>query len=322
MQLTKLHEPLATELAAVNNLIQQKLSSKIPMIDNIAQHIVKNGGKRIRPLLVLLSANACNYKGDDHITMAVIVELIHAATLLHDDVVDASLVRRKQQTANEQWGNQAAVLVGDFLYSRAFQMMATLNDLKIMQIMAEATNTIAEGEVQQLINKSCTTITELQYLEVIRNKTAKLFEAAAESGAIIANSSSYVCTAFKHFGLHLGTAYQIIDDVLDYTSYQEELGKKQGKDIDEGKATLPIIHALQHAPAADKIILTQALTKNSSTSLTKINLILRRTKSIQYATRFAKREAQLAIEALAELPKNKFKQSCIDLANFSVERKF
>ena len=234
------------DLHAVDAVIRARLKSAVPLVDQVAEHIIAGGGKRLRPLLVVLAARACGYKGSGHVEAAAFIEFIHTATLLHDDVVDGSSLRRGRHTANRVFGNPASVLVGDFVYSRAFQMMAALASHPVMEIMAEATNVIAEGEVLQLMNAHDPYTTEQRYLEVIYRKTAKLFEAGAQVAAVLAGAASPVRQGLAAYGRHLGTAYQLVDDVLDYRSNPKERGKNIGDDLAEGKPTLPLIHALQH----------------------------------------------------------------------------
>jgi octaprenyl-diphosphate synthase len=244
MNIDRIRELIATDMDNVDELIEKSLYSEINLIDQLGHHIINSGGKRLRPAIVLLSARAFSYEGEQHINLAAIIEFIHTATLLHDDVVDASLLRRGRETANQRWGNEASVLVGDFLYSRAFQMMVNAESMRIMHILSEATNTIAEGEVQQLINRQDPDTTQENYLKVIRHKTAKLFEAAAQLGAVISDRSEKEIAAMAAYGRHLGTAFQLIDDVLDYSSSAEELGKNIGDDLAEGKPTLPLLYAI------------------------------------------------------------------------------
>src|SRR5690606_25993941 len=238
------HHAVKDEFEAVNQRILTELHSEVPLVENIGHYLIDAGGKRLRPLLVLLSAKACGYSGDRHVTLAAIIEFIHTATLLHDDVVDTSDLRRGRLTANARWGNAPSVLVGDFLYSRAFQMMVALGNMEIMHILADTTNAISEGEVQQLVNAGNDQTSEQDYLQVIDKKTAKLFEAAALCGAVIAASSPRIASAMASYGHHIGMAFQLVDDALDYSSSSEELGKNIGDDLAEGKPTLPLIHVL------------------------------------------------------------------------------
>ncbi|HET9329166.1 MAG TPA: polyprenyl synthetase family protein, partial [Steroidobacteraceae bacterium] len=259
MTLEEIRALVKPDLVSVDGVIRARLKSAVPLVDRIAEHIIAGGGKRLRPLLVVLAARACGASGPAHIEAAAFIEFIHTATLLHDDVVDGSSLRRGRHTANEVFGNQASVLVGDFVYSRAFQMMAAVASQPVMEIMAEATNVIAEGEVLQLMNARDPDTTEQRYLEVIYRKTAKLFEAGAQVAAVLAGSPVPVRHALAAYGRHLGTAYQLIDDVLDYRSNPAERGKNLGDDLAEGKPTLPLIHALRHGTEAQRAAIRQAI---------------------------------------------------------------
>src|SRR5688572_3577498 len=259
MDLADILAPVAEDLSAVNRLIAARLQSEVVLINQMAAYIVNSGGKRLRPLLALLAARACGYRGERHIQLATIIEFIHTATLLHDDVVDSSDLRRGQQTANAVWGNPASVLVGDFLYSRAFEMMIELEDLQVLEILARATNVIAEGEVLQLLNVHNPETSEQQYLRVIRSKTAKLFEAGARLGALVAGQSEQIQSSLAAYGLHLGTAFQLIDDVLDYNADPEEIGKNIGDDLAEGKPTLPLIYVMEHGTVAQAACVRSAI---------------------------------------------------------------
>ncbi len=305
---------------AVDREIQQRLSSDVALIKQLGNYIINSGGKRFRPLIVLLASRACGYDGEAHIRLAAIIEFIHTATLLHDDVVDGSELRRGQSTANAVWGNEASVLVGDFLYSRAFEMMVTLRNMRVMDILSKATNTIAEGEVMQLLNCHDPDISEQQYLHVIRSKTAKLFEAAAQLGAIIGGQGPGVETALAAYGMHLGTAFQLIDDVLDYRADRATLGKNIGDDLAEGKPTLPLIHAMRLGNAQQTDLLRHAIEKGGLEQISAVVAAIESTGSIAYTAHQAEAEAGLAKEALAVLPDTPFKQALLDLAHFSVHR--
>ncbi len=320
MQLTNIRHAVELDLQAVDKLIVQSLHSDVPLVKEVAQHLIKSGGKRLRPLSVLLTAKANNYVGDAQITMATIIEFIHTATLLHDDVVDNSLLRRGSSTANNTWGNQAAVLVGDFLYSRAFQLMVQLNDSQIMRIIANATNTIAEGEVMQLMNQHNSSATESEYLQIIRHKTAKLFEAATESAAVLCKLPRHIQNAFAEYGLHLGTAYQLIDDLLDYQADQETLGKSIGNDLAEGKPTLPLIYLLQHGSTAEQQLLRQAIDNPKEVDASAIQQLILNSSALEYTRDFAIREADLAMQALSELPADISTDELIDLAHYIIDR--
>lgn len=310
------------DLNAVNQTINRRLSSDIALINQLGRYIVHSGGKRLRPVTVLLSAKACEYKGDAHIQLATIVEFIHTATLLHDDVVDDSDMRRGKATANEVWGNQASVLVGDFLYSRSFEMMVEVGSMRVMEIMAKTTNRIAEGEVMQLINCHSPDTTEQQYMDTVRCKTAKLFESAAQLGAVISGQSSAVETALAEYGLHLGTAFQLIDDVLDFSADADELGKNIGDDLAEGKPTLPIINALNRGTAAQKKLLREAIEKGGLDHIDDVMEAIESTGSLAYTARLAGEEIERAQRALAIVPASPYKDALQDLAVFSVERNF
>jgi len=311
---------LDSDMRAVDKLIQTRLSSDVALINQMGHYIINSGGKRLRPLLALLSAKAFGYQGDDHISIATIVEFIHTATLLHDDVVDDSDMRRGRETANNVWGNEAAVLVGDFLYSRSFEMMVELKSMRIMEILAHATNTIAEGEVLQLLNCNDADTTEQRYLDVIHSKTAKLFEAASQLGAIISNRAIEEEQAMATYGMHLGTAFQLIDDVLDYSADSTKMGKNVGDDLAEGKPTLPLIYAMKHGSANQAQLIRQAIEQGGLDDIEQILATIHATGAITYTAEMARVEASNAITALASLPENKYKDALIALAEFSISR--
>lgn len=306
----------------VNALIQEKLHSDIGLIDQLGHYIVNSGGKRLRPALVLLSANCFSYRGSLHIKLATVIEFIHTATLLHDDVVDASMLRRGKATANQRWGNEASVLVGDFLYSRAFQMMVEAGDMHVMEIMADATNIIAEGEVLQLINRHDPETSEQRYLQVIHNKTAKLFEAAARVGAVIAGQDRQNEQAMADYGKHLGVAYQLIDDVLDYTAPGDVLGKNIGDDLAEGKPTLPLLYALWHCSQEQATLIKNAVTRGSLEHLEQVRAAIAETGAVQYTRERASQEAELALRALKDLPQSEYLDALFNLARFATERNY
>ena len=322
MGIDQIRALIKTDMSRVNSLIEESLYSEVGLIDQLGHYIINSGGKRLRPVIVLLSANACGYQGDQHINLAAIIEFIHTATLLHDDVVDASLLRRGHATANQRWGNEASVLVGDFVYSRAFQTMVKTDSMRVMQILAETTNTIAEGEVQQLINRHDPETTKESYLEVIRNKTAKLFEAAARLGAVIANRSDKEEQALATYGRHLGTAFQLIDDVLDYSSSADELGKNIGDDLAEGKPTLPLLYAMWNGTAEEAEIIKDAIENGGLNHIDKIKSAINSTGAIEYTDKIANEEAALAIKALDGLPASDYLDALYALARFSVERQY
>ena len=311
---------IAADMEKVNSLIQQRLYSEVELINHMGFYIINSGGKRLRPALVLLSAGVFSYSGTLHINLAAIIEFIHTATLLHDDVVDASLLRRGQKTANQRWGNEASVLVGDFLYSRAFQMLVEVDSMRIMQIMSATTNVIAEGEVQQLINCRDPNISEASYLKVIHNKTAKLFEAAAQIGAILCQRPAVEEQAMADYGRHLGVAFQLIDDVLDYSGSTEELGKNIGDDLSEGKPTMPLLYAMANSPAPMAALIRNAIENGGIEKLDEIMDAIESTGAITYTTARAREEASKAIQALAGLPASDDLKALHTLARFSVGR--
>jgi octaprenyl-diphosphate synthase len=318
MTLDEIRSPVRGDLAAVDQVIRARLKSSVPLVDQVAEHIIAGGGKRLRPLLVVLSGRACGHEGDAHIEAAAFIEFIHTATLLHDDVVDGSSMRRGRDTANEVFGNQASVLVGDFVYSRAFQMMASLTSQPVMEIMAEATNVIAEGEVLQLMNAHDPDTTEQRYLEVIYRKTARLFQAGAEVAAVLAGSPTPVRQGLAAYGKHLGTAYQLVDDVLDYRSNPVERGKNLGDDLAEGKPTLPLIHALKNGTDAQKNDIRKAIENGGLDQLDSIIAAIDATGGLDYAASRAQEEARQALSALAVLPDSIYKKALAGLANFAV----
>ncbi|MDG1463409.1 MAG: octaprenyl diphosphate synthase [Gammaproteobacteria bacterium] len=307
---------------SVNREIVAQLSSDVALVNSVANYIVNSGGKRLRPLLVLLSAHACGYQGDKHILAASIIEFIHTATLLHDDVVDESALRRGQQTANAVFGSSASVLVGDFLYSRSFQMMVQLGQMRIMEILAEATNTIAEGEVLQLMNCNDPETTEAQYMEVIERKTAKLFDAGMLIGAILADQTRNIEDAMSLYGRKLGKAFQLADDALDYSSNNEDLGKNVGDDLAEGKPTLPLIHALRRGSSAEQLAIRKAIEEGGLEQLETIIAAIESTGALAYTMQKARIAADEAVDALATVPESAFKNSLISLAHFAADRRF
>ncbi|HEV3286870.1 MAG TPA: polyprenyl synthetase family protein [Steroidobacteraceae bacterium] len=319
MTLEDIRALVHSDLRSVDCVIRARLKSSVPLVDQIAEHIVAGGGKRLRPLLVLLAARACAVQGAAHIEAAAFIEFIHTATLLHDDVVDGSALRRGRHTANQVFGNQASVLVGDFVYSRAFQMMAGLASQPVMEIMAQATNVIAEGEVLQLMNARDPDTTEQRYLDVIYRKTAKLFEAGAEVGAVLAGSPASVRQALAAYGRHLGTAYQLVDDVLDYHSNPSERGKNLGDDLAEGKPTLPLIHALKNGSEPQRAAIRNAITAGGVAQLEPVVAAIEATGGLEYAARLAREEAQQALDCLSALPDSSYKGGLAALARFAVD---
>jgi len=313
---------VSDDIAAVDELIRTRLYSDVALINQLSNYIINSGGKRLRPLLVLLSARACQYQDSQHINLAAVIEFIHTATLLHDDVVDASLLRRGNMTANAVWGNEASVLVGDFLYSRAFEMMVEANDMRIMEILSHTTNTIAEGEVLQLLNCHDAETTEDRYLEVISRKTAKLFEAAARIGAVLGRQSDAIETALASYGLHLGIAFQLIDDVLDYSASPVDTGKNLGDDLAEGKPTLPLLHAMNKGTPDEAHIIRKAIENGGHENMSAVLAAIESTGSISYTAQAAQREARQAITALDPLPSSTYKKALYSLAEFSVGRTY
>ena len=320
MDFNSIRQLADADMQAVNALIQRRLHSEVVLINQLSHYIIGSGGKRLRPLLALLVARACGYQGDKHIDAAAIVEFIHTATLLHDDVVDESDMRRGKQTANNVWGNQAAVLVGDFLYSRSFEMMVDIGSMRVMEILSTATNTIAEGEVLQLLNCRDPDTTEARYMEVIHSKTAKLFEAACQLGAVLAGLNHEQEQAMARYGMHLGTAFQLVDDVLDYTADAAEMGKNVGDDLAEGKPTLPLIIAIQRSSAPIQAILRKAVEEGGLNELDTIMQAIQQTEAIAYTLQRATQETELAIENLSVLPASDYKQALENLAWFAIKR--
>ena len=313
---------VSNDMDAVDALIQQCLHSDVALINRLSHYIINSGGKRLRPMLVLLSANTCQYQGDQHINLAAVIEFIHTATLLHDDVVDASQLRRGNMTANAVWGNEASVLVGDFLYSRAFEMMVDANNMRIMEIMSHTTNTIAEGEVLQLLNCHDAETTEIRYMDVVSRKTARLFEAAAQIGAVLGEQPEQIESALANYGRHLGIAFQLIDDVLDYSASPEDTGKNVGDDLAEGKPTLPLIHAIHKGTPNQAKLIRKAIENGGHDNMQDVCAIIESTGAIPYTAQAAKRQADLAIEALNPLPDSASKEALYGLAEFSVDRRY
>lgn len=311
---------LAEDMGAVNALIHSSLHSDVALINQLSHYIINSGGKRLRPMLVLLAANACGHTGTQHINLAAVIEFIHTATLLHDDVVDASQLRRGNMTANALWGNEASILVGDFLYSRAFEMMVTANNMRIMEIMSHTTNAIAEGEVLQLLNCHDAETTEGRYLDVVSRKTARLFEAAAQIGAVLSQQPEQIETALASYGLHLGIAFQLIDDVLDYSASPEDTGKNVGDDLAEGKPTLPLIHAMHRGTPSQARLIRKAIENGGHDNMQAVCAVIESTGGIPYTAQAAQREADLAIGALKPLPESAYKEALYGLAEFSVNR--
>jgi octaprenyl-diphosphate synthase len=315
MTLDEIRALIQGDLDAVNTVVRARLKSSVALVDQVAAHIITGGGKRLRPLLVVLAGRACGKSSEGHIEAAAFIEFIHTATLLHD----SSSKRRGRDTANEVFGNQASVLVGDFVYSRAFQMMASLHSQRVMEIMANATNVIAEGEVLQLMNAHDPETSEQRYLDVIHRKTARLFEAGAEVAAVLSQSPPEVQAALARYGRHLGTAYQLMDDVLDYRSNPSARGKNLGDDLAEGKPTLPLIHALKHGDESQRAAIRRAIKSGGLIELDAVVAAIEATGGLDYAQGAAETESALALAALGVLPGSSYKEGLASLARFAVE---
>ncbi len=320
MSFTDITALLAPELAAMNETIIRCLESQVPVINKISHYLIESGGKRIRPLVVLLSSKACQAPLENAITMAAIIEFIHTATLLHDDVVDDSKLRRGRLTANRVWDNPTAILVGDFLYSRAFQMMVSIHSMDCMRILSQTTNVIAEGEVLQLSHRFAPDIDEARYLKVIYYKTAKLFEASAELGPVLAKQPLAQQQALADYGKHLGMAFQLVDDVLDYCATNNQWGKNIGADLSEGKATLPLIYALKHANAEQSKAIRQAILAGSIDKIEMIQEVIVSSGAVDYCMNIAQKEVDKAKQCLAVLPSSPYKDALCNLANFALQR--
>jgi len=322
MPIPAIHEFVAADMRAVDAVIRARLVSDVALVRQVAEYIIGSGGKRLRPMLVLLSAGAFGYRGTHHYQLAAVVEFIHTATLLHDDVVDESSLRRGHATANSLFGNAASVLVGDFVYSRAFQMMVDIDNMRVMRVLADATNVIAEGEVLQLMNCRNPDINEHDYLQVIRYKTAKLFEAAGRLGAIVGGASHEQEEALAAYGMHLGTAFQLIDDVLDYSGDLASTGKNIGDDLAEGKPTLPLIYAIRHGAREEAALVSKAIRDSGLDDLQQVIATIRRTGALDYTRRQAETEAGVARDALAALPNSGQRDCLLQLAAFAVTRDY
>jgi len=320
--LEKLKQLLAADMAAVDQVIRARLHSEVALVNQVGEYIVNSGGKRLRPALVVLSAQAFGYRGTQHHNLAAVVEFIHTATLLHDDVVDESDMRRGRETANALFGNAASVLVGDFLYSRAFQMMVDAGEMRIMQVLADATNTIAEGEVLQLLNCHDADVDVPSYMRVIHYKTAKLFEAAMRLGAILGKATAAEEDAAAKYGMHLGTAFQLVDDVLDYSADESVTGKHLGDDLAEGKPTLPLIHAMQHGTPEQAAVVRAAIEQGDVARLGEVQAIIHATGALEFTRRQALHEAEAACAAIATFADSQYKESLLELAHFAASRQF
>ena len=320
LSVKQLFAPIAADMQAVDAVIRSRLYSDVVLIRQVAEYIIHSGGKRLRPALVLFTAGAMGYKGTQHHELAAVVEFIHTATLLHDDVVDESDLRRGNKTANAMFGNAASVLVGDFLYSRAFQMMVGVDNMRVMRVLADATNVIAEGEVLQLLNCHNADVVIDDYLRVIRYKTAKLFEAASRLGGILGGADEELENRLAAFGMHLGTAFQLIDDVLDYSAEEADTGKHLGDDLAEGKPTLPLIHVMQHGTAEQAALVRGAIENGGRDDFAAVLAAIQATGALDETRRYAQAEAKLAIDAISVLPPSIFKDALLQLSDFAVAR--
>jgi len=322
MDFSEIRAPVAEDMQVVDRLILRRLKSDVTLIDQIGHYIIESGGKRLRPLSVLLVARACGYQGDRHTGLAGVVEFIHTATLLHDDVVDGSELRRSRETINSVWGNEASVLVGDFLYSRAFEMMVDLDNMRVMDVLSRATNRIAEGEVLQLLNRNDPDTTEARYLEVIKRKTATLFEAGTRLGAILAQAPEEMEFAAAQYGFQLGIAFQLVDDALDYRTDDARLGKNLGDDLAEGKPTLPIIRAIEVGTEQERKLLRQAVESGGRDQIDAVAEAIESAQAIDYTIWVARRYAQLAKESAEMLPESVQRTALEKLADFTVARTY
>lgn len=313
---------IAGDMKTVDEVVRKRLYSDVALVRQVADYIIGSGGKRLRPALVILSAGACGYSGGHHHQLAAVVEFIHTATLLHDDVVDDSHMRRGRATANSAFGNAAAVLVGDFLYSRAFQMMVEVQNMRVMEVLADATNTIAEGEVMQLLHVHNAEVSEQDYLQVIRSKTAKLFEAAGRLGGILAGVSRAQEDALAAYGMHLGTAFQLVDDILDYSGDLTHLGKNLGDDLAEGKATLPLIYAMRNGGPARSALIRKAIIDGGLSDFEPVMSAIRDTGALEYVRGQAEASSRQANNAISALPNSKYKDCLLELAAFAVTRNY
>lgn len=322
MDIQSIYSLIKDDMSAVDSMIQFRLQSDVVLINQLGHYIINSGGKRLRPALAILCARACGYQGQNHINLATIIEFIHTATLLHDDVVDNSDMRRGRETANSLWGNEASVLVGDFLYTRSFEMMVEMESMRLMKVLSHTTNVIAEGEVLQLLNCNDADTTEERYLEVIHHKTAKLFEAAGLLGAVISESSADVEQAMTSYAMHLGSAFQLVDDLLDYSESSETIGKNIGDDLAEGKPTLPLIFAMQNGTEQQALIIREAIENGQRDKINEIIEIIESTGAIDYTSKAAENEVAQAKQALAILSDSPYKEALTSLADYSISRKF
>jgi len=322
MTVNRLKALVSKDFDAVNALIIDKIQSQSGLIGDLSQHIVESGGKRLRPLLLLLSANACQYQGNGHIPLAAMVEFFHTATLLHDDVVDESTLRRGKETANEIWGSKASILVGDYLFTQSVQLMVGVHNWRILEMMADTSHQISCGEVKQLTNRHNIALTIEDYLDVIRSKTALLFAASTAIGALVSDASEDIEKAMYAYGLHLGNAFQLIDDALDYCADSQTIGKNIGDDLADGKMTMPLLHVLKHGTPAQQQLIQESLKQGKRSNLPEILLAIETTKAIEFTKQFAAKEMDLALSALQVLPETPYKQAMKDLAEFAVNRNY
>jgi len=322
VDIQSIYDLIEDDMKAVDQLIQHKLTSDVALINQLGFYIINSGGKRLRPALAILCARACGDEDDSHINLATIIEFIHTATLLHDDVVDNSNMRRGKETANVLWGNEASVLVGDFLYTRSFEMMVEMNSMRLMQILSHTTNVIAEGEVLQLLNCHDASTTEARYLEVIHHKTAKLFESAGQLGAVISNASEEQEVAMAEYAMHLGSAFQLVDDILDYSESSETIGKNIGDDLAEGKPTLPLINAMSKGSSQQAAVIKEAIENGQRERIQDIIQIISDTGSIEYTAQAARNEVAQAKQALTVIKDSPYKEALLSLADFAIQRSY
>jgi len=320
MTVDRLRTLVTTDFDAVNSLIVDKIQSQVGLIDDLSHHIVQSGGKRLRPLLVLLASHACGYQGDNHIALAAMIEFFHTATLLHDDVVDESTLRRGRETANEIWGSKASILVGDYLFTQSVQLMVNVGNWPILRLMADTSHQISCGEVKQLANRHNPALSIADYLDVIKSKTALLFAASAAIGALLGNKEEKMEKGLYAYGLHLGNAFQLIDDALDYCSDAKTIGKNTGDDLADGKATMPLLHALQHGSKEQQLLIKQSLKEGNLQNFPEILKAIEETNAIAFTQQFAAQEVDYALSALEVLPDSIYKSALAELAKFALER--
>lgn len=320
MTINRLKELVSEDFDAVNALIIEKIQSEVGLIDALAHHIVESGGKRLRPLLVLLASRACGYQGRDHITLAAMIEFFHTATLLHDDVVDESTLRRGRETANEIWGSKASILVGDYLFTQSVQLMVNVNNTPILRLLADTSHQISCGEVKQLVNRHNDALSVTDYFEVIRAKTALLFAASSAIGAMLCNADKAIEKSLYNYGLYLGNAFQLIDDALDYCSDAKTIGKNIGDDLADGKATLPLLHALKHGTESQQRVIRESLQTGGLENLEEILDAIEATKAIEFTKNYASQEIERALDEIKILPNTVYKEALIELAKFSLQR--